>query len=251
MKQKCYKIITICISLFFINSFANAQCTPDTLLVTTGVYPATLPDARVGQTYAQVLQFHVTKDTMVTIPIFGTTKANVDSFTIVKVNGIPNGMSFQCNTANCTIPGGGNGCADIKGTPTQKGVYPLEIVLKIKVSIGILGSQTVYDTLNAYSLIVNSPVSIKNTNQNENFNYQIFPNPIINNQFNLSVWNKNSSNCTVKVYNIQGTLVAMQLVNLNAGFNQQNIQLDGIAKGIYLLQIENENNQFHEKIVVE
>lgn len=251
MKQKYYKIIAAFIGIFLFNSFANAQCTPDLSLVTTGVYPAVLPAARVGQTYAEILQFHVTKDTMVTIPIFGTTKANVDSFTIVQVNGIPNGMSFQCNTANCTIPGGGNGCADIKGNPTQKGVYPLEIVLKIKVSIGILGSQTVYDTLTAYSLIVNSPVSIKNANQNENFNYQIFPNPIVNNQFNLSVWNKNSSNCTVKVYNIQGALVAMQLVNLNAGFNQQNIQLDGIAKGIYLLQIKNENNQFHEKIVVE
>jgi hypothetical protein len=251
MKKKFHKIIIAFIGIFLINSFVNAQCTPDTLLVNTGVYPAILPAARVGQTYAEILQFHVTKDTMVTIPIFGTTKANIDSFTIVNVNGIPNGMSFQCNTLNCAIPGGGNGCADIKGTPTQKGVYPLEIVLKIKVSIGIFGSQTVYDTLTAYSLIVNSPVSIKNSYQNENFNYQIFPNPIVNNQFNLSVWNKKSTHCTVKIYNMQGVLVALQLVNLNAGFNQQNIQLDGIAKGIYLFQIENENNQFHEKVVVE
>ena len=251
MKKKFHKIIIAFIGIFLINSFVNAQCTPDTLLVNTGVYPAILPAARVGQTYAEILQFHVTKDTMVTIPIFGTTKANIDSFTIVNVNGIPNGMSFQCNTLNCAIPGGGNGCADIKGTPTQKGVYPLEIVLKIKVSIGIFGSQTVYDTLTAYSLIVNSPVSIKNSYQNENFNYQIFPNPIVNNQFNLSVWNKKSTHCTVKIYNMQGALVALQLVYLNAGFNQQNIQLDGIAKGIYLFQIENENNQFHEKVVVE
>ncbi len=251
MKQIFCKIFTACISIFLINSFVNAQCTPDLSIVNTGVYPAILPDARVGQTYAEILQFHVTKDTMVTIPIFGTTKANVDSFTIVQVNGIPNGMSFQCNTTNCTIPGGGNGCADIKGTPTQKGVYPLEIILKIKVSIGILGSQTVYDTLNAYTLTVNGGVSVKNVNQNENFDYQIFPNPIKNNQFNLSVWNKNSNHCTVKVFNIQGALVAMQLINLNTGFNQQNIQLEGIAKGIYLLQIENEKNQFHEKIVVE
>ncbi|MCF8429819.1 MAG: T9SS type A sorting domain-containing protein, partial [Bacteroidia bacterium] len=88
-------------------------------------------------------------------------------------------------------------------------------------------------------------------NQNDNFNYQIFPNPIVNNQFILSVWNKNSSNCIVKIYNIQGVLVALQLVDLNVGFNQQNIQLDGIAKGIYMLQIENETNQFHQKIVVE
>ncbi|MCF8429085.1 MAG: hypothetical protein K9G64_03045, partial [Bacteroidia bacterium] len=178
MNQKFYKIIITCIGLFLINSFINAQCTPDTLLVNTGVYPATLPAARVGQTYAQVLQFHVTKDTMVTVPILGTTKANVDSFTIVQVNGIPNGMNFQCNTTNCTIPGGGNGCADIKGIPTQKGVFPLEIILKIKVSIGILGSQTVYDTLTAYSVTVNGGVSVKNANQNDNFNYQIFPNPI-------------------------------------------------------------------------
>lgn len=251
MNKTFYRILGAFISVFAINTYANAQCTPDTLLVNTGVYPAVLPDAQVGQSYEQILQFHVTKDTMVTIPIFGTTKADIDSFTIVQVNGIPNGMSFQCNTLNCAIPGGGNGCADIKGTPTQKGVFPLEIVLKIKVSIGIFGSQTVYDTLTAYSINVNSAVSIKNAIQNENFNYQIFPNPILYNQFNLSVWNKNSTQCIVKLYNIQGALVAMQLVNLNAGFNQQNIQLDGISKGIYLLQIENESNQFHEKIVVE
>jgi hypothetical protein len=251
MKPLLYKITVIIACLILLNQNSKAQCIPNLSIVNTGVYPTVLPAAQVGVAYAQVLQFHVTKDTTVTIPFLGATKANVDSFTIVNVNGIPNGMSFICNTANCTIPGGGNGCADITGTPTQKGVFPLEIILKIKASVGILGSREIYDTLTQYTVTVSSGVSIKNTNQIANFEYQIFPNPIVNNHFNLSVWNKNSTLCTVKVFNIQGALVALQLISLNVGFNQQIIELNDISKGIYLLQIENETNQFHQKIMVE
>lgn len=251
MKYTFYKLLATSACLFLFQNYSNAQCTPDLTVVNTGVYPTNLPAARVGVAYAQVLQFHVTKDTMVTVPIIGTTKANVDSFTIVQVNGIPNGMSFQCNTANCTIPGGGNGCADIKGTPTQKGVFPLEIIIKIKASVGILGSQTVYDTLTDYSVTVNAGVSINNANSITGFEYNIFPNPTTNNQFDLTIRNNTSKNCTIKVLNLQGSLVASQLVNLNSGFNQNKISLDGLSKGIYLVQLETENEHFQQKIVLE
>jgi hypothetical protein len=251
MKISVYRIILFSVFFIFINNNIFAQCIPNLSIVNTGVFPTVLPAAQVGVAYAQVLQFHVAKDTVVTIPIIGSTKAKIDSFTIVKVNGIPNGMGFKCNTSNCTIPGGGNGCADITGIPIQKGIFPLQIILKIKASVGILGSREIIDTLTQYSVTVGSGVSINNANQIENFEYKIFPNPIINNQFNLTFWNKNSTHCSVKIFNIQGALVALELINLNAGFNQQNIQLEGVSKGIYLLQIENETTQFHQKIMVE
>jgi hypothetical protein len=251
MKKILYKIIVTTACLFILTENSKAQCIPDLSLVNTGVYPTILPAAQVGVDYAQVLQFHIAKDTTITLPLLGSTKAKIDSFTIVKVNGMPNGITFKCNNELCTVPGGGNGCADIKGTPTQKGIYPLQIIIKIKASVGILGSRTIYDTLRNYSVTISSGVSIKNAYDNENFNYEIFPNPIANNEFNLLVWNKKLTNCTVNIFNLQGKLVSSQLVKLNAGFNQQNMQLTGISKGIYLLQIETESNQFHHKIMVE
>ncbi|MFZ4796059.1 MAG: T9SS type A sorting domain-containing protein [Bacteroidia bacterium] len=250
MKQKFYKLLSTGVSVFLLNSFAIAQCTPDPSIKTTGVFPTSLPAGRVGQAYDQVLQYYIVKDTVVNVPGLGNIAATIDSFTITNITGYPTGLNYQCNTSNCNIAGGGNGCVKVSGTPTQKGVFPLQIFIKIKASaFGV--SQNQYDTITNYVMTVNSGVSVKNTNKIDNFEYEIFPNPIVNNQFNLSVWNKNSTQCTVKIFNIQGALVALQLVNLNAGFNQQNIQLDGISKGIYLLQIENETNQFHQKIVVE
>lgn len=250
MKQKFYKLLATGVSLFLLNSFAIAQCTPDPSIKSSGVFPTSLPAGRVGQAYDQVLQYYIIKDTVVNVPGLGNIPATIDSFTITNITGYPAGLSYQCNTSNCRIAGGGNGCVKVSGTPTQSGVFPLQIFLEIKASaFGV--SQTQVDTITSYVMTINSGVSVKNTNNIENFEYEIFPNPIVNNQFNLSVWSKNSTQCTVKVFNIQGALVALQLVNLNAGFNQQNIQLDGLAKGIYLLQLENETNQFHQKIVVE
>jgi len=250
MIQKFYKLLATGVSLFLLNSFVIAQCTPDPSVKTTGVFPATLPAGKVGQAYNQILQFYIVKDTIVNVPPFGDIPATIDSFTITNITGYPAGLTYQCNTSNCSITGGGNGCVKVSGTPTQSGVFPLQIFLEIKAS-AFGQSQKQADTITSYVMTINSGVSVKNTNNIENFEYEIFPNPIVNNQFNLSVWNKNSTQCTVKVFNIQGALVALQSINLNAGFNQQNIQLDGLTKGIYLLQLENETNQFHQKIVVE
>lgn len=200
--------------------------------------------------YDQVLQYYIIKDTVVNVPGLGDIAATIDSFTITKITGYPAGLNYQCNSSNCGIAGGGNGCVKVSGTPTQKGIFPLQIFIKIRASaFGI--SQDQYDTITSYVMTVNSGVSINNANATSGFEYNIFPNPTTNNQFDLTIKNSSSKNCTIKVFNIQGALVAMQSVDLNIGFNQNKVSLDGLSKGIYLIQLETENEHFQQKIVLE
>lgn len=238
----------ICLSTIHLT--VNAQCTPDPSIKTTGVYPLTLPAAKVGQAYSEVLQFYVTKDTTVTVPVLGEVSATIDSFTIFKIIGIPNGMSYKCNSSTCTIAGGTNGCANVTGTPTQKGTYPLQIILKIRASALSL-TQTIYDTMYNYTVTVESGVGINNTNNVKDASYKIFPNPITNNQLNFEVWNNDAANCTVQLFSMQGKEVFNQQFDLNFGLNKNTINTEQLAKGIYLVKINHENSQFEQKIVVE
>jgi hypothetical protein len=82
MKKIFLKTIITGLILSFIQLNAYAQCTPDLSLQSTGVYPVILPTAKVGLPYSEILQFHVVKDSLVTVPVFGKVNAKIDSFII-------------------------------------------------------------------------------------------------------------------------------------------------------------------------
>src|SRR5687767_4284434 len=87
-------------------STANAQiCTPDTSMKNSGMSPRNLPDGKTGFAYSEVIQFKFPKDTS-----FQGNKAPIDSVILIKVEGMPQGFTFQCNKNNrCAYLGGDNG----------------------------------------------------------------------------------------------------------------------------------------------
>lgn len=250
MEKNIYKIMLLLVLGLTSYGNLNAQCTPDPSITTTGVYPLSLPAGKVGQVYNQVIQFYITKDTTVTVPVIGSVNATIDSFTIFKINGIPNGMTFNCNTSNCTIAGGTNGCGNFKGTPTQKGNFPLQIILKIRATaLGL--TQTIYDTIDNYSLSVESGVSVKNSISASSNNYQVYPNPVNGNFLNIAFWNSNAANFTAQLFDVQGKLVLNQVFELSPGLNNNALNTGILAKGIYLFKINHEYSQFQQKIIIE
>jgi hypothetical protein len=68
MKKNYFKILIVIAFTIYNTLNLNAQCTPDLSHKTSGVIPAVLPAGNVGQSYEQVLQFYIVKDTVVTIP---------------------------------------------------------------------------------------------------------------------------------------------------------------------------------------
>src|SRR5687768_136519 len=111
------------LSLFiFAGLQLNAQCTPDTSIKKPGFYPKTLPNAKEGIAYSEVIQFKILKDTSA----FGQ-PATVDSAHIDSIKGVPPGMNFQGNKTWPTYLALEVGCALVSGTPSTAGTYPLYI----------------------------------------------------------------------------------------------------------------------------
>lgn len=105
-------------------------CTPDPQYTTPGSYPATAPPACVGVPYSLTVTVVIPQDTVVDTGVFGVQTVPIDYTEIVNIIGLPPGLTFACEPANCQIPGGQSGCVIIQGTPTTAGSYPIDLVVE-------------------------------------------------------------------------------------------------------------------------
>jgi hypothetical protein len=107
------------------------------------------------------------------------------------------------------------------------------------------GTANVIDNISVERIVCSTCVGI-----NENIlqsNLVVFPNPSTG-LFNLQV-PASTRNYSVEVMDLTGKLVKQQTVTNNAGTTQLN--LNGTAKGIYILKIASEGNVATRKLIVE
>ena len=104
-------------------------CTIDANQTQVGIYPDSLPNGVVGQSYSQDLTFVMPLDTM---------GYNFTNFQIVSV-ALPVGLNWACNNsaANCNYnpqltP---NGCVHIFGTPLLAGTFNIDVTVLADLSI--------------------------------------------------------------------------------------------------------------------
>jgi len=133
-----------------------AQCTPDNTINTTGIFPAVLDTGNINTPYSQVIQYYIVRDTTVVI---GSAPINaiIDSITITGVKGMPAGLSYACHNSNCTSAGAQTGCVTLSGTPTESGIFPITVYIRIKAR-AFLGpvpvGQTVNDSNSRYFIAI-------------------------------------------------------------------------------------------------
>ena len=63
----------------------------------------------------------------------------INSMTIQEIQGLPDGLTYECSSGDCSFDGGSFGCFSIIGTPTNTGEYPLTVVLNINASYEVFG----------------------------------------------------------------------------------------------------------------
>ncbi len=112
--------LIILFSILFSN-FAWAQpCTPNTSFTSPGLYPDTLPEGTVGQTYGETVTFVMPTD---------TSGFDFTNFEIVSIS-LPAGLSWQCdnfaNGCNYNPQVSIYGCIQVTGTPLLAGDYIVE-----------------------------------------------------------------------------------------------------------------------------
>ena len=73
-------------------------------------------DGYVNTYYEQVAQVNILSDTVIDLGT-GPVAATISYVVIDSVAGMPSGFSYKCNTVDCKIMGGGNGCTLMYGTP--------------------------------------------------------------------------------------------------------------------------------------
>lgn len=168
----------------------------------------------------------------------------VDSAFTTGINGLPAGITYDCNPPSCSIAGGEHGCMHFTGTTTLAvGTYTFTIVGYVKTSAGTFTLQDVdngsgitqYDVriiepgspcgedtvASGISSTVLSGVSMKVSNTG-------------NNNFNLAFVSAMPLNGTLKVVDLSGRQVYNQPISIN-GTNNYNLNLNGNAAGVYFV----------------
>ena len=139
--------------LFPFLSLAQTPCTPDPSLANApgGVYPAPYHpqenptggidvEACVGQPYEFV--FTAVNRTITYLGF----QVNLDSFEVLSISGLPNGLTFQCNPTSCRLKYGEIACSVISGIPNDE---PGDYVLIIRARAYLNGNTFTIDFPNA------------------------------------------------------------------------------------------------------
>ena len=247
------KKLLLAISAVFAISFANAQCTPDAQFTSPGIYPDSATNmlpAYETIAYSQTITNVVPADTCVVIIFPPCTNLSLDSVVLESLTGLPPGLTYQCDNAECQYPGGQTGCAIISGTPPlgSAGTYPLTIQLNAYVGGFGIGNPF---TLTYYEIIV-SPAAPNSISENENNTFAIQqnkPNPfedITSIEYSLNEGGKVS----FEVYNLVGELVDSKSLTGNKGMNR--LQYDGsdLANGAYIYKMTNNGNSITKRMVI-
>jgi len=234
---------------------AMAQCTPDALYTDSvyGVWPDTIqnfPPAVLNEFYFAQLDAKVPQNAS-QVPGFNLPPLPIDSGSVTGVNGLPAGLSYDCNsqtTADCTFLSGVGGCAVITGTPTELGTFILSI--ELVVHLQFFGSPISYAiTFEGYRIVVSEEattieeiVSAKtNLVQNQ-------PNPFKKNTiipFSLT----RAENVKLKIMDLLGQQVDMRMIEGKRGENSFTYEPSGLESGIYLYALETSSGVITKRMI--
>lgn len=101
-----------------------------------------------------------------------------------------------------------------------------------------------------------SPPEITSRNFPTEFNnkIQVYPNPVVNNQFTIVLSQLETGNYTLKITDVTGKEVVMRNIMISAEEQTENIKLDpAAAKGIYLVKLTDKNSTtiLTKKVIVQ
>jgi hypothetical protein len=242
--KKLYAIFLILVSAI---AFAQTPCIPDASYTQAGIYPPPgsytqaddifLPTGNVNAYYEQTIQIVVPTDTV--IDTLGTQfSATIDSFVLVNVNNLPNGLNYICDNSNCTWPGGSNGCITIYGTPTVQGSFNIDVVIDGYVQLfGVPINQV--ETLDMFWVPVDYGVGLAE----EEIDFSIYPNPS-NGRFNLELNRQGTAD--IEVLDMVGRTVYTGTIE-----GSQVLNLEELNSGMYTVKVSQDHTHAIQRVIVE
>ena len=221
-------------------SAAVAQtCTPlqswaDT--VDYGAYPDTItnfPFAEINVFYSTDLNFKVPATVTAELDPSGTFVGTpIQGFVVDSVVGLPAGLDFACSAALCEYAGGANGCANIFGTPTVAGTYPVEIFITatVLVTVPLVGQVPVEQqtSFTGYKIVVGTAGTIEAVLDP----IKVQPNPA-SDKITVSGLSSALKVSSMVVTNMEGKVVR----NVEVSASTVDVNLNGLENGIYFVVV--------------
>lgn len=222
---------------------ASAQsCTPGANYAdsTYGVWPDTVqnfPGAAANVAYSTDLNFKVPD--VVTAEVAGTDPlaqgfigSPIQQFVVDNVGGLPVGFNYACNISNCTYAGGSNGCANLYGTTSTEGIYPLtiDITATVLVDVPFVGPTPVDvpTSFSGYKIVVGTAGLIEGIINP----ITVHPNPA-SDVITLSGLNSQMKITSAKITNMAGQVVK----TLDITSPTMDVNLNGFDNGVYFVVV--------------
>ena len=264
MKRFLFSIAFILITTF--HSFS--QCTSDFIFTSfgvPGVYPpsVTIPgvplpmgisDGQIGSNYNETLTVIILEDTSLDIafllPSSAVTAMNLAGISTVMtldvnhvsfdVQGLPSGISYQCDQSNCQYPSSIDGCIQLSGIPMQSGNFSVPVSMTINVQI-----PAITDPLFGTVIFPSTAMDIPTFTANEYDLYVADGTTNIENHFIdnfISIYDPKE----IRVFNTLGSEVFYGTYSSSIGIPK----LD-FGSGIFFIEISNKKDKYIQKIIIQ
>ena len=249
-------LLSTLISIFFYVTL-NAQCSPDTLITSPGIYPdeiTNLDEAFVGQPYLTQIDVLCPLDTQVSLSGL-TVNVTISAIDLTGVVGLPNNFSYSCNPPNCSFSGGSYACAEIFSTVNPSsadvGYYPLVMYTStLAINVPLIGSLTQLDTVDYFYIdISNSTASLEQVNSSTFELMDVYPNPVSGKANFQFVIGKNEKVDFI-LYDCLGKVVDQRIIYANRGVNRFDIDVSSYSSSLYTYSIFSSNDFLSKKIFV-
>ena len=234
----------------------NAQCNPDLSLTTPGIVPDSatgLAHATVGQFYSDTLQFRVPTDTTF-IYMSQQVTFNINWIRVDSVLGLPPGFTWsttECGSCNLhSFNGGTNGCVLISGTaPLTTGTYPLKFKLTANGTHIIIGTISLPDSNEDYSIIVDPQAGIPSVTPNSFEVFQNSPNPF-STQTEIAFTAPSGGKADFRVFDLLGREIITRTIEAVPGMNKITLSGRSLKAGIYFYKLDFKNKSLTKKMIV-
>lgn len=224
-----------------------AQCTPDPFAFLP-ISPLT-DTTEVNVAYSQAITISVPQDTTITIPPFGSQQVVINKMTITPAP--PAGWTTACDIGSCTWFANTKGCILITGMATTVGT----ITIPMNISINYTWNSQTGDFNSPNPVPYNiyakeASTAVENVLDVNAFRFApCSPSPADGNT-TLSFSSPVATDLALSMYDLSGAIVKTTNIRANAGINKSDLNVSGIASGMYIVSLNNGTRVLTQRLIV-
>lgn len=232
-----------------------AQCTPGDEISCPDpenngeICPETLPNGIIDEVYSQ--EFTIIPPAEYIIDSASGAAIDLHHITLKSIDNIPSGIGWETNSVDSIFVVGTYYCVLLEGTPTEKGNFPLKIVVDVFIP-GLFGSPPIYvaTVTDSTSLFiqVTDPEGMSDYLSPNMSRLSCSPNPF-QDRVEVNFTQRDRGPVTFEVFNLLGERLHSESILTEAGENTIHYFGRDLDYGVYLFSIRDDRGVSTGRII--